>query len=230
MINVVMLGHRARTGKDSLTAEMIRRYPKTCYRYAFADKLKSVVADLYDFSPEQMYGDLKDVEDTRYPNNMDDRLIIEKQPMGFGDTVLQIKTHTNPDYKPYLTPRRILQIFGQQQRAIYPDIWAQYVFNQIEKEHREHITDDVQRVVFIADFRFPNEFNVARRWRDLGSGRKLYCIKLMRPEMPTISGQEDISETALTEFEYWEWSIMAPNLSTLFLEFESWASNNISME
>ena len=60
---VVLLGHQAHVGKDMLGAHLVENHGFT--RFAFADKLKQVVADLYDFSGEHMYGALKN-EPTQY--------------------------------------------------------------------------------------------------------------------------------------------------------------------
>ena len=119
-ILVILLGHKSMTGKDTFFSFIKDR---GFTRVAFADKLKSTVADLYNFSHDQMHGNSKDVMDTRYPNLIDPEFIRVKGLFGFSRKV------KNPDYKPFLTPRRILQIFGQQQRALDPNIWANYVFN-----------------------------------------------------------------------------------------------------
>jgi hypothetical protein len=63
-IVVLMFGHKAQRGKDESCKHLVNAFDFK--RFAFADKLKNVVADLYDFSHEQMHGDLKDVIDVRY--------------------------------------------------------------------------------------------------------------------------------------------------------------------
>ena len=148
---VYLLGHQARVGKDTLAEKL--HYYRAFQRFAFADKLKQTAADLFDLSPDQVTGDLKDVEDQRYPNTRDCEFNLESFPSsetGRKGTWDDVKEVPNPDYKPFLTPRRIFQFFGQDQRSLYEDIWAQYVFNQIDRHPFSNFA--------ITDFRFPNEY------------------------------------------------------------------------
>lgn len=75
MQHVILLGHKARTGKDTVADYLFNQYG--FFRYGLADKLKQVVADLYAFDEEQMYGKFKDVEDLRYPG-FTPRQILQK--------------------------------------------------------------------------------------------------------------------------------------------------------
>lgn len=198
---VILLGHKAQTGKDTLASFFVKRHGFK--RYAFADKLKDVVADLYGFTQNQMYGDEKEIQDERYVNNYDE----EKLLLPFGQVVCAWQP--NPIYRPHLTPRRILQIFGQQQRALYPDIWAAYVYRCIQKD-----IDSGHTRFVIADFRFPNEYNVALK--DFGfqtalhsaCGPLLLPVKIERQIDKEISGNTDISETALNDFKLWNETIL----------------------
>jgi hypothetical protein len=183
MINVFMLGHKSQAGKDTLANILIEK--NNFIRFAFADKLKSVVQDLYNFNHDQMHGNKKNDSDIRYKNTVDE----------------------NEDF---FTPRRILQLFGQDQRRLYPDIWASYVFNSIEKHHRE--TNHKNYV--ITDFRFPNEYSVAKLWSEADTNRKLYTIKIARTDLDqNYSGSNDISETALDNFTNWNTTIQNYGLS-----------------
>lgn len=159
---VVMLGHKAQVGKDLLGSHLCENYGFR--RFAFADKLKSSVGDLYGFSNAQMYTELKNQIDTRYN----------------------------------ITPRRVLQDFGQEQRNRFPDIWADYVFRQIEDD----ISDGRNRFV-ITDFRFPNEHTVAARYCDRLNAN-LITVKVTRDDSlrGDFQGKFNISETALDEFEF----------------------------
>lgn len=175
---VVMLGHQARVGKDTLAEILVRE--KQFIRTAFADALKDSVEYLYDLSHEQLYGSLKETMDTRYPNHRD--------------------SSDQPDYKPFLTPRRILQLYGQDQRSLYPNIWAELVFRDINRsEYTENYV--------ITDFRFPNEYDVAKKWESESPlTRKLFVVKIERDldKREAISGSTDSSETALLNFEHWD--------------------------
>src|SRR3989304_6911590 len=111
---VLLLGHKSQAGKDTIGGFLSEL---DFARVAFADKLKDVVADLYRFSQDQMYGALKDVEDARYLNIYDEKYIY-RDIAGIGGSGKE--RVVNPEYKEFFTPRRMLQIFGQQQRAMYP--------------------------------------------------------------------------------------------------------------
>lgn len=198
---VVMLGHRSLSGKDT-SAEYLKRF--SWQRMAFADKLKSTVADLYNFTREQMHGDLKDIEDPRYKNTLE-------EPYKFGydeDSGAVLTWVPNDNYKPFFTPRRILQIFGQQQRMIYPDIWAQYVFNQIDIQRGLSSNPTQVFKYVITDFRFKNEFDVAKRWAQTAVDgpveveKSIYPVKINRNVIAK-SGSNDISEHDLDNFTEW---------------------------
>lgn len=104
MNKIYLLGHKARSGKDTLAHEMIVR--EGYYRFAFADKLKSLSKDLFNLTDEQVYGSLKESPDERY--KLEDGS--------------------------YLTPRIIVQKMGTEVgRNIYKNIWAEYVAYKISK-------------------------------------------------------------------------------------------------
>lgn len=182
-VNVVMLGYRSLAGKDTC-AGFLKDYGYQ--RKAFADKLKDVVADLYNLRDEQIHGCLKDVEDVRYINYRD----------------------SNPSTH-FLTARRILQFFGQDQRSIYPDIWAQYIFNAIDYEV---LTQDKSEFSYvITDFRFKNEYKVAERWNNTfvdGVEKRLRTIQINRPDVFARSGANDVSENELNDFKDWTHTII----------------------
>lgn len=166
-IEVVMLGYKARSGKDTLANLMATR--AQYFPVAFATKLKEMVADLYRFSHDQMYCDGKDVKDDRYK----------------------------------MTPRQVLQQFGQSQRAIYEPIWVEaLLFGEVEAAIRA----GARRFV-ITDFRFPNEFQTVLRWAEIRGDVKLLVFKLNRDANMSFVGQDDVSETALDSFTDWDATI-----------------------
>jgi len=214
-VTVVLLGHKAKAGKDTIAGFV---EPLGFRRAAFADKLKHTVMDLYHFNNEQMFGDLKEDPDSRYPN------LIDKEYFEPGDAdypnpelnsiakfdnylkssptlAVDIKSLRipNPDYVPYFTPRRILQIFGQQQRSINPDIWAAYVFNSTVTR----MVEEGYRRIVVTDFRFKNEAKVAERWAQQDQeNRVLHTVKVFRPGVLAGSGANDISEIDLDDYEF----------------------------
>lgn len=112
-MKIYMLGYKAKSGKDTLAEMMVKRLGYT--RYAFADKLKSMSADLFDLSEDQVHGFLKEAVDSRYEVN-----------------------------GTYLTPRYIFQTFGTEvARSIYPDIWSLYVSTRIlNSTHKNYVITD----------------------------------------------------------------------------------------
>lgn len=197
-ITVIMLGHKSLVGKDTLYSS-VKNFGIA--RAAFADKLKSTVADLYGFSYEQMHGNLKDEMDDRYPNTVDKEYT---QRGSGGDDIggQPVSIIKNPDFKPYFTPRRILQIFGQQQRSLFPDIWASYVFyTEVDR-----LSKAGSNIIVVTDFRFKNEAKVAQRWAK-ETGNILHIVKINRPSVTALSGASDISENDLNTFEGWDYII-----------------------
>lgn len=99
-----------------------------------------------------------------------------------------------------LTPRQVLIDFGQEQRSRNPNIWADYVFNQIEKSPGG--------LFVITDFRFPNEYDVAKTWASKDPNREIIPIKIQRKAASTnFAGSNNISETALDNFSEWKFVI-----------------------
>lgn len=170
---VILLGHKKRVGKDTIANKL-----KTGLNFvplSFAAKLKTVVQDLYNFTDEQMHGDAKEVPDERYLN------------------LIEPESGAN-----YLTARRVLQLFAQQQRAIFPRIWAQYIFTQIE--------NSLYNKFVIPDFRFRNEYGTALNWKMSNPENKLITVKIERPSI--INTDSDISENDLNTFQAWDFIVV----------------------
>lgn len=198
---VLLLGHKSLVGKDTFFSIAEEH---GFVRVAFADKLKNTVADLYNFSHDQMHGNTKDVMDQRYVNLIDSPVI--KQPITLADGISVEEGHVevvNPDFKAFLTPRRVLQIFGQQQRSLFPDIWAAYIFNSeipklIQAGHRK---------IIVTDFRFKNEAKVAFEFAEKNPHIDLRFVKINRPSVIAKTGAGDISENDLNDFQGWNFVV-----------------------
>jgi hypothetical protein len=186
---VVLLGHKAHVGKDMLGEYLVKNHKFR--RFGFADKLKSVVADLYDFNNDHMYGELKNVPDERYiKQNV--TYAAEVRGDGFDLTLNN-----------YLTPREILQDFGQEQRDRFPNIWADYVFRAIESNRMIRSDTAFSQRYVITDFRFPNEATVGHTYA-LENNWDLVTVKINRPdsERGDFAGSENISEIALDGYNF----------------------------
>ena len=61
---IVLLGYKMQRGKDTVGKVLTDEFGFT--RYAFADEIKKIVADIYDLSWEQLYTEKKNKLDSRY--------------------------------------------------------------------------------------------------------------------------------------------------------------------
>ena len=194
---IVLLGHKARVGKDTLANEL--GVHDGFIRFAFADKLKEVTMDLFNLDTEQVYGDEKEVPDERYPNVFDKHLF-----------------HRNKEE--FYTGRRILQILGQQLRAIDPDIWCKYVYDRITTS----VAIGESNKFVITDFRFPNEAELFLKLARRDPTVHVILVRIDRDDASTISGAEDISEKALECYSRWDFILKNSGspawLRVMFLE------------
>jgi hypothetical protein len=212
---VIMLGYKSLAGKDTVFG-----FAKDLgfERIAFADKLKYNCMDLFDLSYDQVFGGSKDIMDERYPNERDPEFIYltgkEVTDRGLDTSVVNPRTSAfldlrersytyqvrNPDYMPFFTPRRILQLYGQDQRSLYRDIWASYLFTTKIPQLKEQ----GHHKFLITDFRFANEAVVAKRWADKSESNHLKLVNVHRPGVVARSGANDVSETQLDNFPDWD--------------------------
>lgn len=115
------------------------------------------------------------------------------------------------DLRYNVTPRQILQKFGQDQRSIWPEIWAAQVFHTIDDILKsKNDQSNVNKYTFvITDFRFRNEYIVADKWvrQNLpGFWKNVIPVKIVR-NIEAKSGKDDISEHDLDNFEAWKYYI-----------------------
>lgn len=139
----------AHGGKDTVADHLERRYGYTRDRYA--RDLKRRTAELFDFSPEQIEGALKEVPDLRYPMS------------GFCPTCSSVCSSDDGDgwyceackrlYPRHVTPRLAMQVDGNAMRALYVDVWVERTLRDI---------DPAARWV-ICDVRYPNEVRAIQR-------------------------------------------------------------------
>jgi hypothetical protein len=195
---IIGFGYRARSGKDSAVAEIIKqrgllkpgeigngaeRYD--IRRYAFADKLKQEVTQ-----DMRMFGGPKGViEKYRQEYLMPDWVQLE----------------SNPDMTDALCPfgkfRKLLQWYGSEFRRDHngPDYWVRQLANTIELEK--------PAIACITDMRFENEMEFVLQYGE--------AVRVDRDSLPPAT---HISETALEDST--DWSLILENNGTLeeFLE------------
>lgn len=122
----------AHSGKSKI-AEFIDEEFGDVAIVSFADPIKEFARDVFDFSPDQVYGNSKEAPDKRYPR-------VHNEPTG--------------SYKTYLTPRYAMQRLGTEWgRDCYPDIWVDYAMRRADKI----LTRNEAQLVVIPDVRFVNE-------------------------------------------------------------------------
>lgn len=190
VIEIIMLGHRKRAGKDTLAGLIVKNELQArglnkesftfedslkegmdLYRFAFADSLKRSCKDLFNLSDEQVFGDeLKEVIDERYGK----------------------------------TPREILQWFGTQMRTIDPDIWCRKVAEEIENSYEMWGTNKI----IITDFRFPNEGEYILKFKERMEAEKgwkviVKFVRIDNPNLPPLDMNDHVSETALHNWPKW---------------------------
>lgn len=113
----------------------------------------------------------------------------------------ELKSVTVPRLK--ATPRKILQDFGAEQRARDKDIWARLACEKIECTSKN---------IVVTDFRFPNEYDFLKNYfpdATHSSSYKITPIKINRSSLDTadLPGSDNISETALNNFQHWDYEL-----------------------
>lgn len=155
MNKIIGIAGKAGTGKS----EVANLFCDYCV-IAFADILKRILKEIFDFTDDQLWGPSqnRNAPDYRYPIDLDNN--------------------------EYLTPRLALQMLGSFGRNCYPDIWTEYTMRIVDKL----LIDDTLRYtgkkglysksypsysgVIISDCRYINEANAIRR-----RGGKIILVK-----------------------------------------------------
>ena len=187
----------ARTGKNSIAEALILRGRELNQHFvslAFADELKRVTMNLFDFTEEQSWGSSKVLPDHRYPR---EHVWPEKDVQGAiqSDGVVatldadQLKcaccqcTWREQDQQCYLTPRYAQQIVGTEgARACYNNIWVDKAMSVARDMNRGGylyrralgVRIDLgvaPRHVVFTDTRFINEFEAIK-----DAGGKVYRV------------------------------------------------------
>lgn len=115
---------KARVGKDISAKYLmhnlnLKAARNTYCTIAFADTLKNHLMTFFDLSPDQVYGDLKEVEDKRYSK---------------GDGT-------------YWTPREMMQGYGEFMRSMDGNIWIRLLVEKmISNMFINYIVTDVRHV------------------------------------------------------------------------------------
>lgn len=130
---IVGLGHKARTGKDTIATHLVQHHGFT--RLTLADKLKQVARIVFGFTDAQVFGDEKEIPDEWW----NDALHFIGQDRSQGGSFFHEK----------LTPRIAMQKIGTEsfRDVFHDDVWVASLFREILPGGRYVVTD----------VRFPNE-------------------------------------------------------------------------
>lgn len=176
-MNIIGLAGRAGVGKDTVADVLVSKYDYV--KVAFADPLKRVAADLWQFSTEQLWGPSseRNKPDARWPKDH----VWRERRCARCDCV-----STRPETCDWacvaLSPREALQLLGTEiGRQIHEDTWKNYLYRVAEKllgaEYGWHYSpreglrwsggpeayaEEPQGVV-VPDVRFPNEANFIQK-------------------------------------------------------------------
>jgi len=191
---VIGVSGRASSGKDTFADILVRDYGFT--KLSFADPMKLICQEIFDFTHDQLWGDSKhrDIPDTRYrilgtcPHC---RQEMVPTPYALGTTpVAWTCTVCSESLSAFLTPRLALQTLGTEWgRTLYPAVWTDKLQRDIERNsHKRWV---------ITDIRFRNELVVANA---LGP-----TVRLLRGKTTT----NHVSENELTDED--DYTIKVPN-------------------
>lgn len=112
LVMLVILSGKARVGKDTFGEILRSRFKENYFIMAYASELKRKCKEDFSLSRQQLYGNLKEVPDNRYP----------KAGGGFW------------------TPREILQHMGTEAyRAVDDGFWVRQLFKYIDRNNLENV-------------------------------------------------------------------------------------------
>lgn len=189
-------GHRARSGKDTAVAEIVkqRAYLYDVRRYAFADELKREVNACLDAFPAGH-------RDFRYLWDRNYQLVREDGEFVCLLDYPWVQYEENADMSdplcPYGKQRTLLQWWGTEfRRNVNPDYWIKKLAKVLEREKPE--------IACIADMRFPNEFEFVKQYGE--------TFRVDRPDLPPSTHQ---SEIALAHVPDEDWTRVLKNDKSL---------------
>jgi len=178
---IIGISGKARSGKDTFAGMLARELQdQTGQAYvlmAYAHELKLKVQKDFDLSYEQLWGDEKEMYDSRYPKKRGPLpFCAGNRDDGKGLEVLEERQHW--------TAREIMQAYGQFFRTINYDFWVDHLFSVVEEKEYKNI--------MITDLRHINEV-------DAVVDRGGFHVRVEREEAEATHNKQHISETALDD-------------------------------
>lgn len=193
---VIGFGHRARSGKDTAVAEIVRmRQPELdVRRYAFADILKREVNACLDAFPagQRHWEHLWSPD---YHLVREDGVWVQLRDYPW--VVCDPNPPMDDPLCPYGKQRTLLQWWGTEfRRNINKDYWV----NRL----REKLNRERPKVALLTDMRFFNEFDFADE-----------RVRVDRAELPPLTPRDHQSEKELAAKPDEEWTRILQNNGTL---------------
>ena len=189
-----------RSGKDTLGDHLVENYGYK--KTGFAKTLKDAVQNIFGFTHEQVYGNLKETPDERYRftglcTKCGQECSLPPPSIAGIQDRDWFCAPCNLSYPIFVTPRLAMQSMGTEWgRRLCDGIWVMACINEIRQS-------DCRNWV-ITDVRFRNEVQAVQ---DTGG----LMIRLRRGELSTTHA----SEAELAEMEDSEFDLAVDNLGTL---------------
>lgn len=159
----------AGSGKDTVADFLVKNHGFV--KVAFADKIKRIAKDLFDFTDEQLWGssEHRNKPDKRYCSG-----VLNLKHMLSDE---ELKEYPDGLVPQYLSPRKVLQLLGTQfGRESYKDVWVDYALRTAHKLLSDPHTEYSQQLgvmsgsgfenyykgVVISDVRFANEIKAIK--------------------------------------------------------------------
>jgi len=190
---ILGLNGQARVGKDTTADYLVKNYG--FLKISLADPIKRYAMSMFDLSYDQLWGDLKDKPDSRYPR------ICAHGHKELKDCEICI---SQPDC---FCPREFVQFLGTEfGRRFYPNIWLDILFRELKKRYNPFRNGIVVMWKYYPDkgFVYDNSIN---------SGPDKIYSGIAIPDERFINEIDYMDERG--KEEYWEvkqWRIKRPGL------------------
>lgn len=170
LVGIAGLKH---SGKSTMGDRLAEKHG---YRvHSFARPLKEAAATIFNLTPEQIEGDLKETMDKRYLfTGLDPATGEQMTQKGNDEAAWWVRPSDGETYPKFLTPRLIMTTLGTEWgRRLHGNVWVSACLNQIPREGNHCITD----------CRFENEIIAVQ---DAGG----IVVRLVRGELATSHASE----------------------------------------
>lgn len=192
-MKIVAICGNAGTGKDTAANFLVKEYGYKSM--SFADPIKDMLKEVFEFSDEQLWGasEHRNKPDHRFPDfwgqaftnlskwqtkNLQELFGEDVEEFGPAAKLLWEKFHWLQAHHPVLSPRIALQTIGTEWgRAVDKDLWTRILLRKICSANSP---------VVISDTRFVNELNALK---DAGA----FTIRIRRKESEEIAALTGIS-------------------------------------